>query len=120
MAKAGVWDPQSVLEQNPVRDDTPFSWAYLSQSEHTTINVVHSNGANMPHIHETHDEVLVVIHGQGVFRLGDETVPFKQGDVVFIPAGLVHTPITDQYIAAVSIYSPEFDPENPDRVFISE
>ena len=35
----------------------------------------------------------------------------EAGQVVFIPAGMVHTPITSGYMAALSIYAPEFDPK---------
>ncbi len=39
--------------------------------------------------HET-EEVAYVVNGRGELRLDDRTVPFKQGDALFIPPGLWH------------------------------
>jgi quercetin dioxygenase-like cupin family protein len=39
--------------------------------------------------HET-EEVAYVVSGSGELRLDDETVPFRQGDALHIPAGVWH------------------------------
>lgn len=36
------------------------------------------------------DECYVVIHGSGRFQMGEEVVPFKAGDFLFVPAGINH------------------------------
>ncbi len=36
------------------------------------------------------DECYVIMEGSGRFRLGDETVPFGPGDLLFVPAGVPH------------------------------
>lgn len=36
------------------------------------------------------DECYVVIHGSGQFQMGEEVVPFKAGDFLFVPAGTPH------------------------------
>jgi mannose-6-phosphate isomerase-like protein (cupin superfamily) len=41
------------------------------------------------HTHEI-DEVVMVDHGNGTYRLGDEEVPITGGGVAFIPAGTPH------------------------------
>jgi quercetin dioxygenase-like cupin family protein len=40
------------------------------------------------HVHRV-DE-LVIVHGDGVYRLGEEERPVSDGAVVFIPAGVPH------------------------------
>ena len=40
------------------------------------------------HIHR--DDEVILVHGPGRFRLGDETTSVDDGAVVFIPAGAVH------------------------------
>ena len=39
--------------------------------------------------HET-EEVAYVVSGSGEIRLDDEAVPFREGDAVYIPAGVWH------------------------------
>ncbi len=36
------------------------------------------------------DEVYIVATGSGVFRRGDQRVPFGPGDFLFVPAGVSH------------------------------
>lgn len=36
------------------------------------------------------DECYVVIYGSGRFQMGEEVVPFKAGDFLFVPAGMDH------------------------------
>lgn len=36
------------------------------------------------------DECYVVVQGEGRFVMGDETVPFRPGDFLFVPAGMPH------------------------------
>ena len=61
---------------------------------------------------------MYILKGEEEFRLGDQTLACEAGQVVFILAGMVHTPITGGCMAALLIYAPEFDPQSPDRVFV--
>lgn len=36
------------------------------------------------------DECYVILEGEGRFRMGDETVPFRPGDFFFVPACVPH------------------------------
>ena len=118
MQGAGIWNLEQAFQDNPLGDE-PIKWTYLVEGAHMTINVVQAPSANFPHIHNEHDETVYVLNGEGEFRLGDKIYPFKPGDVVFIPTDTLHTPICDGYFAALSIYSPHFDPRNPDREFVN-
>jgi quercetin dioxygenase-like cupin family protein len=117
MSGPGIWNLEKVIEENPLGEE-PIKWTYLVEGAHATINVAQLPSANIPHIHHEHDETVYLLKGEGQFRLGDRTYPAKAGDLVFIPAGTVHTPISDSYLAGLSIYSPRFDPGNPDREFV--
>lgn len=124
MREAGVWDAEQVIQDNPMGGE-PIKWVYLAEGAHSTVNIVQGGSTDyegppisIPHIHQEHDEILYILKGEGEFRLGDRTLPFKAGHVVFIPAGMVHTPIVVGYLAALSIYAPYFDPQNPDRIFV--
>ncbi len=118
MQEATIWNLEQVIRDNPLGDE-PIKWTYLVEGAHTTVNVVQFPSGNVPHIHHEHDETVYVLKGEGEFQLRDKIHPFKPGDVVFIPAGMLLTPISDGYLAALSIYSPHFDPQNPDREFVN-
>jgi mannose-6-phosphate isomerase-like protein (cupin superfamily) len=60
----------------------------------------------IPH---TRDEVYVVIRGSGRFLNGEERHLFGPGDVLFVPAGVVHRfeEFTDDFAVWVMFYGPE-------------
>jgi mannose-6-phosphate isomerase-like protein (cupin superfamily) len=57
----------------------------------------------------TRDEVYVIIAGQGYFVNGDVRQPFEPGEVLFVPAGVVHRfeDFTDDFATWVFFYGPE-------------
>lgn len=54
------------------------------------------------------DELYVVISGTGEFRNGDVKTAFQPGDVLFVPAGVVHhfENFTDDFSTWVIFYGP--------------
>ncbi len=57
----------------------------------------------------TRDELYVVMRGSGMFINGAERHPFTAGDVLFVPAGVVHRfeDFTDDFAVWVIFYGPE-------------
>jgi mannose-6-phosphate isomerase-like protein (cupin superfamily) len=57
----------------------------------------------------TRDEVYVVISGTGTFVHGEERHPFLPGEVLFVPAGVVHRfeDFTEDFATWVFFYGPE-------------
>ena len=55
------------------------------------------------------DEVYVVISGTGTFVNGNERLPFKPGDLLFVPAGVEHrfVDFTEDFSTWVMFYGPE-------------
>lgn len=55
------------------------------------------------------DEVYVVQTGNGFFVLGDQRQPFKAGDALFVPAGIVHRfeDFSEDFAAWVIFYGPQ-------------
>ena len=55
------------------------------------------------------DECYVVIEGSGKFEMGDEIVPFAEGDFLFVGAGVPHrfTDFGDSMTRWVILYGPE-------------
>ncbi len=54
------------------------------------------------------DEVYVVISGSGYFLLGTDRQPFAAGEVLVVPAGVVHRfeDFTDDFATWVLFYGP--------------
>jgi mannose-6-phosphate isomerase-like protein (cupin superfamily) len=59
--------------------------------EHGTMSVeIYRPIKNDPQTPHKQDELYVVISGNGVFLNGDERTTFRQGDVLFVKAGVKH------------------------------
>lgn len=103
---------------SPVPADAPVRVAWLLHTPRS------STGAavirDLPrHIHREHDEIIHVLSGTAEFTLGDRTVPARAGEVVAVPAGVVHTvrPTSADCVLS-TVFAPEFDPDKPDRQFV--
>ena len=62
-----------------------------------------------PQSPHTRDELYVVVAGTGEFVNGGDRRPFGPGDVLFVPAGVVHRfeDFTDDLVVWVMFYGPE-------------
>lgn len=47
---------------------------------------------NVPHAHPHSEDIIFVIQGEGIVENGDtgEEMPYKEGNVIYIPAGVPH------------------------------
>ena len=64
--------------------------------------------ANDPQAPHRQDEVYVVVSGSGMFRNGAQLHPFGPGDLLFVPAGVVHRfeDFSDDLAVWVIFYGP--------------
>jgi quercetin dioxygenase-like cupin family protein len=86
----------------------------LARGEFAGAAIVRSSSADGGlHRQPNHEELLVVIEGEGEgeFRVGDEVRPVRPGDFVFVPRNAVHGTISanDGSIAFLAILTPQFD-----------
>jgi mannose-6-phosphate isomerase-like protein (cupin superfamily) len=88
----------------------PRGERFVELFKHGTLSVElyapRGKDAQTPH---TRDEVYVVIHGSGQFRNGETRHSFGPGDLLFVPAGVVHRfeDFTDDLAIWVIFYGPE-------------
>lgn len=78
--------------------------------EHGSLEVeVYAPRGSDPQEPHSRDEVYVVISGSGWFLNGDQRHRFKAGDLLFVPAGVVHRfeEFTDDFATWVMFYGPE-------------
>jgi mannose-6-phosphate isomerase-like protein (cupin superfamily) len=88
----------------------PNGERYVELFRHGTLSVElyapRGRDSQNPH---TRDEVYVVVQGSGEFRNGVVKHPFGPGDLLFVPAGVVHRfeSFTDDLAVWVVFYGPE-------------
>ena len=86
--------------------ESPFKTFF----EHGTLTVEvykpEKDDLQQPH---TRDEVYIIIAGSGEFLNDGERVTFRQGDFLFVPAGIEHRfeNFTDDFATWVIFYGPE-------------
>src|SRR5438552_19028467 len=94
------------LQRLPTPEGKPFIVAF----EHGTLSVglFAPRGVDTQQPH-TRDEVYVVVRGEGFFVNGPDRHRFGPGDVLFVPAGIVHRfdEFTDELAGWVFFYGPE-------------
>ena len=73
--------------------------------------VVRSAAADGLHRQPRHEELLIVLEGEGDFRVGDETRPVKTGDFIFVPRDTVHGTVATRVepLTYLSMISPLID-----------
>ncbi len=63
------------------------------------------------HFHADHSEHVMMLEGEGTLTMNGKQYQLKQGDMVFIPKGTVHSfaNTTDAPAKILSIQAPQFD-----------
>jgi mannose-6-phosphate isomerase-like protein (cupin superfamily) len=83
---------------------------YVELFQHGTLSVeLYAPRGRDPQNPHSRDEVYVVVQGSGQFQNGDVRHPFGPGDLLFVPAGVVHRfeNFTDDLAVWVIFYGPE-------------
>jgi len=75
----------------------------------TLNHAIHQPGMEFKqHVHPESEDVIVCLKGSGVIRSGDTRIPFGAGDVIHVPAGVVHGTINtgDEPLVMFSCQAP--------------
>ena len=83
----------------------------LARDTQTSQHLVAIRGAEIPHRHDRHDLLVVMLRGYGRMRLGAEQRPVGEGSILYVPRGAVHAFQNDSPEPAVAyaVYIPAFD-----------
>ena len=97
---------QTALELLPTPDGKRFATVFEHGTLAVEIYAPRGIDPQQPHIR---DEVYVVISGSGEFLNGGNRSSFQPGDVLFVPAQVVHRfeNFTDDFAVWVFFYGPE-------------
>ena len=104
---------------NAIKDLGYLSITNLYSDSNATEDVVWIKTEVKPHIHSHHTEFAYILKGTGKMLLGDSTFIVSQGDLIFIPAGIVHAlqVTSDTPVKVLTVHAPRYD--GKDRVEVN-
>jgi mannose-6-phosphate isomerase-like protein (cupin superfamily) len=88
----------------------PGGKRFVKLYEHGTLQVeIYAPRGKDPQQPHTRDEIYIVVAGRGSFVEGEERYPFAPGDLLLVPAGVVHRfeDFSDDLAVWVLFYGPE-------------
>lgn len=91
----------------------------VHSDEQTSVFVIFVKKEVPLHKHEFHTEMVEILEGKGIMKLGDVTFKIKKGDFFIIPAGTPHSARNTgkKPLKALSIQAPKFD--GTDRILLN-
>jgi quercetin dioxygenase-like cupin family protein len=107
LARAAVANAPTPRLAGVSGDDLSFMVVQLRRAEPTRL-----------HVHDEHDEVMVVLDGSATFRLADRSDTAEVGDVLHAPAGVAHAVEPTDACVLLAVFGPGMDPDHPDRRFL--
>ena len=108
----------ALAEKYPLAPGKDFQVSEVGRDAGSSQHVVWIVDREIPHRHDTHDLVVVMLRGYGTMRLGAETRPVGPNSILYVPRGTPHafTNESGEPAFAYAIYSPAFD--GKDRVTV--
>ncbi len=102
---------EALAEKYPLAPGKDFQVFELGRDEHTSHHVVWIVDREVPHRHDTHDLVVVMLRGHGTMRIGDELRPIGERSILYGPRGTPHAFRNESRAPALAyaVYSPPFD-----------
>jgi quercetin dioxygenase-like cupin family protein len=109
--KVAVHALAEIARKNPIDPAVGRAITTVESGRHSTVTVWQFKTGIAPHYHREHDEVIYCERGEGLARIGTETVRMKAGDFVVIPPGVPHgvTVTGREPMRGLSVFSPPFD-----------
>lgn len=95
----------------PLTPDEDFRAVEIARDHATSHHVVSIRTAEVPHRHDRHDLLVVMLEGFGTMQLGDEARELGPGSILYVPRGTLHTFANQSAAPAVAyaVYLPAFD-----------
>lgn len=106
----------ALLREQPLAPGENIKPLPLFRNERTSHLLVQIRDREPVHYHADSDISVLMLRGTGTIHVGEQKLPAKAGDVMFIPRGVVHYFVNEskEPAAALVIYSPPPGPN--DRV----
>ncbi len=106
----------ALAEAYPLAPGKDFQVTEIGRDAGTSHHAVWIVDREIPHRHDRHDLVVVMLRGQGTMRLGDEERTIGAGSILYVPRGTPHAfrNTSGAPALAYAVYAPAFD--GTDRV----
>jgi mannose-6-phosphate isomerase-like protein (cupin superfamily) len=107
---AGAERRKVTVKEGLARLPGPNGERFTAMLEHGSLVVeLYAPRGSDPQMPHTRDEVYVIVTGEGFFVNGASRESFGPGDLLFVPAGVVHRfeDFTDDLTVWVMFYGPE-------------
>ncbi|WP_281556310.1 cupin domain-containing protein [Thalassomonas sp. RHCl1] len=110
----------SLEEIAPPADFDNVHLMALGSDKHASEYLIFVKKKVAAHYHAEHTEIVYILEGEGLMRLGDSKKRVKKGDYIRIPQGTVHAVevTSKQPMKVFSVQTPEF--KGQDRIFVKE
>lgn len=101
----------ALAERETLPPGENFKVVELARDAHTSHHVVWIRDREVPHRHDRHDLMVVMLRGHGFMRIGEEERALGEGSILYVPRATVHAfrNTSDEPAAAYAIYTPAFD-----------
>jgi mannose-6-phosphate isomerase-like protein (cupin superfamily) len=105
---------EALIRSQTLAPDEGFRIVEVGRDATTSHHLVWIRDREVPHRHDRHDLIVVMLRGQGTMRLRDETRPVGEGSILYVPRGTPHAFRNQSGVPAVAyaIYTPAFDGED--------
>jgi mannose-6-phosphate isomerase-like protein (cupin superfamily) len=114
------WDALKITKERPLPEESLARFNYLVQGIHCTISLNRVRKEIPLHIHKFNDEMQYYLEGKGKFRIGREWCSTAMGKITYIPKGTIHGGPIYEPVTLLAVFTPQFDIQKPDRVFVDE
>jgi mannose-6-phosphate isomerase-like protein (cupin superfamily) len=85
-----TWSLSALAGLAALAPDEAFRVVPVGRDAHSSHHVVAIRDREVPHRHDRHDLLVVMLVGHGHMRLGDEERPLGEGSILYVPRGTVH------------------------------
>jgi mannose-6-phosphate isomerase-like protein (cupin superfamily) len=100
-----------LVRRDPLPPGESFEVVELGRDAHASHHLIWIRDRELPHRHDRHDLLVVLLRGHGSMRLGADERAVGQGSVLYVPRGSVHAFRNQaaEPAAAYAVYFPAFD-----------
>lgn len=119
---AYVYNQKNIKPDKTLTDEKGFlkmELRWLLSEHNSPVNKVaighthkYKGGEHRDHHHTNVEEIIYMLKGEAIERVGDEFVKLKQGDCLFIPKGVIHShKVVSDEVETLCIYigAPSFE-----------
>ena len=109
-----------LAQKNAVGTNASLNITQVASGKNASVNLVLGPPGSIlkMHYHRYRDEIVYCIKGEAVMNVSGEQATMKAGDLMYIPALLIHgSEVTgNETLQLISIFAPPFD--GKDRIYV--